>query len=66
MFERVIRGGRDMRYFWHICFVLISIICFKMFFEVQQARQGIGGEAILLFVPAVMALLKLRKDKKKG
>lgn len=54
-----------MRYFWHICFALIAIICFKMFFEVQQARQGIGGEAILLFVPAIMALLKLRKTKRK-
>ena len=54
-----------MKYFWNICFVLVAIMCFKMFFEVQQARQGIGGEVILLFVPAAMALLKLRKEKKK-
>lgn len=54
-----------MKYFWNICFVLVAIMCFKMFYEVQQARQGIGGEMILLFIPAAMALLKLRKTKRK-
>lgn len=48
-----------------ISWICVFLICYKIFFEVQQARQGIGGEAILLFVPAIMALLKLRKEKKK-
>ena len=48
-----------------ISWICVFLMCYKIFFEVQQARQGIGGEMILLFVPAVMALLKLRKEKKK-
>lgn len=47
-----------------ISWICVFLICYKIFFEVQQARQGIGGEAFLLFVPAIIALLNLKKQKK--
>ena len=50
--------------FFGIIFVCVTVICYKLFFEVQAMREGIGGEAILLFLPAVVGILKLRKTRK--
>lgn len=47
-----------------ISWICVFLICYKIFFEVQQARQGIGGEAFLLFVPAIIALLNLKSKRK--
>lgn len=53
-----------MKWLNAISWICVFLICYKIFFEVQQARQGIGGEAFLLFVPAIIALLSFKKQKK--
>lgn len=52
-------------WFFVTIFLLTTFFCYKLFFEIQATRNGIGGEALLLFAPAVVALFQFKTQKNK-